>query len=237
MKSEAGPIAFQFLISQNRAEQREAHVGLFPDFRNINLINWNASCLYGYPRTLKDFTQEIIKIPYVLPRQRHNQASVPLFLLSRGGLEDLDRGLEDLHFERHLLPIWRIKNWPILDPWVSFSEIYKDPWQSRKWWHLCHFSPRNPTFSLHIADFSFVFPFCSNTWKNRAPVQSEESSPREPQTLQSSVTERPKDQTSTSIWPFETQSLKHRLLLPHLLLYHTLELLRGTEGWVQKYAS
>lgn len=151
MKLEAGPIAFQFLIPWNRAEQREAHVGLFPDFRNINLINWNAFCLYGYPRTLKDFTQEIIKIPYVLLRQRHNQASVPLFLLSRGGLEDLDRGLEDLHFERHFLPIWRIKNWPILDPWVSFSEIYKDPWQSRKWWHLCHCPrgiPHSPFTSL-----------------------------------------------------------------------------------------
>jgi hypothetical protein len=35
------------------------------------------------------------------------------------------------------------------------------------------------------------------------------------------VTGRPKDGISTSIWPFETQSLKHPVLLPHLLLYHT----------------
>ena len=32
---------------------------------------------------------------------------------------------------------------------------------------------------------------------------------------------RPKDQISTSIWPFETQSLKNLILLPHMLLSHT----------------
>lgn len=68
---------------------------------------------------------------------------------------------------------------------------------------------------------SLFFPPYSHTWKNRMPTQAEKYSPREPQTLQSSVFRRPKDQIFTSFWPFETQSLKHPALLPHLLLCHT----------------
>lgn len=169
----------------------------------------------GYPRTLKDFTQEIIKIPYVLSRQRRNQANVPLFLLSRGGLGIY---LEDFHPRKTPSP--HLKNYKL----THFGSLSQFQWNvhgslaKQEVVTSLPLSRRNPTFSLHVADFSFVFPFCSNTWKNRAAVQSEKSSPREPQPLQSSVTERPKDQTSTSIWPFETQSLKHPPLLPHLLL-------------------
>lgn len=48
----------------------------------------------GYPRTLEGFAQEIIQIPYVLSRQRHNQSIALLFLLSRG---DLGIYLEGFH--------------------------------------------------------------------------------------------------------------------------------------------
>lgn len=83
---------------------------------------------------------------------------------------------------------------------------------------------RKPIFLPHRdypTWFLFFFFSYSHTWKNRASTQAETYSPREPQTLQSSVFGRPKDQISTSVWPFETQSLKHPVLLPHLLLDHT----------------
>lgn len=88
--------------------------------------------------------------------------------------------------------------------------------------YLYHCTWESPFSSLTgptQPDFSFFFSY-SHTWKNRASTQAEKYSPREPQTLQFSVFGRPKDQISTSVWPFETQSLKHPVLLPHLLLYH-----------------
>lgn len=186
----------------------------------------------GYPRLLKDVAQEIIKIPYVLSRQRHNQQNIPIFLLARGSLGIYLEGTFPSFEELQIVPFRILKlrfQWNTQYQWriqrsLSDQEVVLSlPW-----------SLRNPTFSLNIIDCSFAFPSCSYTWNNRTPAQSETCSPREPQTLQSSLTERPKDQTSISIWLFETQSLKHPVLLPHLLLYHTLELLRGIEGRVQK---
>lgn len=80
------------------------------------------------------------------------------------------------------------------------------------------FSPHRVHSTWFLSFFSLSY---SHTWKNRALTWAEIYSPREPQTLQSLVFRRPKDQISTSIWPFETQSLKNLILLPHLLLSHT----------------
>lgn len=86
----------------------------------------------GYPRLLKDVTQEIIKIPSVLSRQRHNQQNIPIFLLARG---DLSIYLEGSHVRNAPSPYLRNYKLPHLgSSSPSFRKISKDPWQTRKWY-------------------------------------------------------------------------------------------------------
>lgn len=179
----------------------------------------------GYLRPLKTLHRKSLKFLIFSSGKGIPSQASSLFLLSRGNLGIQQPSVQGGHL---VCLLGDLKIVP------SGSLEWKFQWNTQGFLadpgmvtYLCHCTweiPYSPLTGPTQPDFSF-FPSYSHTWKNRVPTQAEKYSPRESQTLQSSVFERQKDKISTSIWPFETQSLRHPVLLPHLPLTTQLKLL------------